>query len=133
MSTHHQNPLSVKVVIPLLLLLTIVAGWYLHVGTRERILDYKVAELSHQLNLRENLLIRDIEEARLKVRFLYSTPPVQGIVRATANNGLDPYDGTQLTQWYVRLETIFEAYLENNPNITQVPFIGVADQGAVRA
>jgi len=112
-----------------LLLLTIVAGWYLHVGTRERILDYKVAELSHQLNLRENLLIRDIEEARLKVRFLYSTPPVQGIVRATANNGIDPYDGTQLTQWYVRLETIFEAYLENNPNITQARFIGVADQG----
>ena len=129
MSNVQKNQLPIKIIIPLLLLFTIAAGWYLHVSARERILHQEAEELTYQTHLRENLLLREIDDARLKVRFLYSTPPVQGLVRATQNNGVDPYDGTRLSQWKLRLETIFEAYLENNPSVSQARYIGIADQG----
>ena len=125
----HDSWIPLKAVIPILLLLTLASGWFLHENTRKHILENKAVELKQQLSLRENIINRELEESRLKVRFLYSTPPVQGIVRASQNNGVDPYDGTQLSQWKVRLETIFKAFLENNPSVSQARYIGLADNG----
>lgn len=126
---NRDNHFPVKLIIFLLILFTIAASWYKHNEIRERILDQEADKLSQQLKLRESQLNREIAEARQKVRFLYSTPPVQGIVRASTNNGVDPYDGTELEQWKRRLEIIFTAYLENNPTVTQARYIGVANQG----
>ena len=125
----HDSWAPIKVVVPVLLLLTLAAGWYLHDNTYKRILEDEAVALKQQLNLRDNLLKRELEDARLKVRFLYSTPPIQGIVRASGHNDIDPYDGTKLSQWKLRLETIFKAFLENNPSITQARYIGLADNG----
>ena len=125
----HDSWAPLKAIIPILLLLTLGSGWYLHEDTRKRILEDEAVELKQQLSLRENLINRELEESRLKVRFLYSTPPIQGIVRATVNSGIDPYDGTQLSQWKLRLETIFTAFLENNPAIIQARYIGLANNG----
>lgn len=58
-----------------------------------------------------------------RVHFLFSTPPVKGIMRASHNNGVDPTDGTTYQQWRARLETIFLAYLENNPTVVQARYI----------
>ncbi len=74
-------------------------------------------------------LEQHLEKHSRNVRFLAATPPIQGIIRATQNDGIDPYDQTPLTLWQDRLAVIFTSFLENNPDIAQIRYIGVADSG----
>ena len=85
--------------------------------------------LNSQVSLRDSLIKKSLENIRSQIQFLYSTPPVQGIVRASENNGVDPFDGTPLPLWKSRLETIFKAYIENSQNIFQIRYIGVNNDG----
>ncbi len=62
-----------------------------------------------------------------KVRFLYATPPVQGLARSISNQGIDPADKTTTEQWKQRLETIFRAHLENNPETLQARYLTIAN------
>ncbi len=65
-----------------------------------------------------------------KVRFLHATPPVAGLVRSISNGDIDPSDNTTTEQWKQRLETIFRAHLENNPETLQARYLTVADDWA---
>lgn len=77
----------------------------------------------------ESLIQQQMDGAREDVRFLASTPPIQGMVRSTRNNGVDPSDGSSLVLWKQRLAHIFQGFLESNTNLAQARFIGVADDG----
>ena len=66
---------------------------------------------------------------RKSILFLAETPPIQGIVRARENGGIDPRDGSSLANWEDRLEQIFLAYLQSNPDVFQARLIGIADGG----
>lgn len=105
-------------------------------------LYYSVAEYSYSLlmsqqsdKLKKNnqelysLINSTLTEFRRKVDFLHSTPPVSGIARAQRHNGVDPFDDTTLQQWQKRLETIFVAFIQSNPEIKQIRFIGASDNG----
>lgn len=63
------------------------------------------------------------------VRFLASTPPISGIMRAQANEDFDAAENTTLDLWRERLSQIFFAYLSSQPSIAQIRFIGVEDNG----
>ena len=121
--------IPVKFIISALVLGAILLGWFTHESTQKRIIERNQTALSDQLKIRVGLIHRRLEKDRANVRFLYSTPPIQGIVRATQSNNIDPKDGTQLNQWKLRLETIFEGFLENNPSVSQARYIGVANDG----
>lgn len=121
--------IPIKPLMTLLILSAFIFGWFTHQATEKRIIQREQAALSDQLNVRASLINSRLEKDRSSVRFLYSTPPIQGIVRATQFNNIDPKDGTQLIQWKFRLETIFEAFLENNPAVSQARYIGVANGG----
>ncbi|WP_162266437.1 ATP-binding protein [Paraglaciecola hydrolytica] len=45
------------------------------------------------------------------------------------HNDVDPLDGTSTAQWKTRLTTIFTAFLQSNPEIRQIRFIGKANNG----
>ena len=66
---------------------------------------------------------------RNDVLTIVRTPPFAGIARATAHHGTDPQDGSTLSDWQRRLETIFASALANTPAYVQFRFIGVADGG----
>jgi two-component system sensor histidine kinase/response regulator len=85
--------------------------------------------IEDQLAIRTRLLATELQDSRLKVRFLYSTPPISGMVRAEKSGGVDPYDGTTTALWKSRLETIFIGFMENNPEVTQARYIGLHDNG----
>jgi len=85
--------------------------------------------LANQAQLRSDILKRELSSSEHHVRFLAATPPIQGIVRATKNNGVDPYDGTSRAQWLERLQVIFKAYLLANPAIAQIRYIAAANDG----
>lgn len=85
-------------------------------------------KIQEQLSIRYHLLQKSIQDKRRQIQFLHSTPPIQGIVRAS-KTGIDPYDGTPLNQWKSRLQIIFEGFLENNPQLAQIRYIGIANNG----
>lgn len=68
-------------------------------------------------------------DVKSDVRFLSSLPPIQGIIRAQYNNGIDPLDEDSEQVWRRRLEQIFESFIVSRPNYAQVRYIGLADYG----
>ena len=70
-----------------------------------------------------------IDDTRLQVMAIASTPPINGIIRARNAGGVDPYDGTTDVLWKERLQTIFAGYLSANPNYLQIRYIGIENNG----
>tara|TARA_B100000745_G_scaffold299933_1_gene252110 strand:+ start:649 stop:3570 length:2922 start_codon:yes stop_codon:yes gene_type:complete len=84
-------------------------------GIREQVR----AELDSELLLAESRIDTFVDSNVRHLNFLYKTPPIQGLARATKNNGVDPFDGTTLSLWEQRLATIFQSLLRTYPNISQ--------------
>ena len=61
--------------------------------------------------------------------FLSKVPPMQGILRATRNHGLDALDNNSQAVWVERLQEIFAAFLNTHPEYVQLRYIGVANGG----
>ncbi|MEJ2755602.1 MAG: HAMP domain-containing protein, partial [Gammaproteobacteria bacterium] len=69
------------------------------------------------------------DTVRNEVSIVSRTPPIQGLVRSIANNGVDPKDGSTTELWRKRLEEIFISVKQENPYYTQMRYIGLADEG----
>ncbi|MDX1513809.1 MAG: methyl-accepting chemotaxis protein [Gammaproteobacteria bacterium] len=72
-----------------------------------------------QVTARLEVTLKDFQH---DVHFVSSTPPIQGIVRARDNNGVDPLDGSTYDLWAARLETIFVAMLQTKPEYWQLRY-----------
>ncbi|WP_020407920.1 ATP-binding protein [Hahella ganghwensis] len=113
--------------------LLIIVGFILVIiaeqHARRQSLDEYHNLLSVQVTTAANQVASDMERSKRLARFIHSTPPVKGLVRAKANAGIDPHDNTPYDTWIDQLQTIFIALLENNPTIFQVRYIGVENNG----
>jgi|GEM_PF-1623990 len=63
------------------------------------------------------------------ILFLSAVPPIDGLRRAIAAGGVDPRDNSSRAHWQQRLEQIFTAFLDTNPDVFKARYIGVADRG----
>ncbi len=70
-----------------------------------------------------------LAELRGDVRLLSEVPPIQGLIRAAANQGIDPLDGSSSTLWQSRLQAIFRGILLAKPHYLQVRYIGLENGG----
>lgn len=96
---------------------------------RQHILtDYRT-RLNTVTDIRQQLLIDQIDSLRGDALFLAAVPPVPGMVRALENKGIDAADNTPEASWERRLKTIFIAYAAANPQLTEIRFVGIADNG----
>ncbi|MEM1251683.1 MAG: methyl-accepting chemotaxis protein [Cyanobacteria bacterium P01_H01_bin.21] len=66
------------------------------------------------------------------VLFLSKLPPVQGIIRARANDGIDPEDDFSYDKWVSRLQDIFIDKMEDNDQYMQLRYIDESGQELVR-
>ncbi len=108
---------------------TFVIGSIAYDRIRSAAFDQATERLAGQTKLvsqRFRLAYRDIQEDLFA---LSTTPPIRGIIRASATGGIDPYDGSSLQAWRTRLEAIFASIMRNHPSYFQIRFIGVADSG----
>lgn len=64
---------------------------------------------------------------------LASTPPIQGIIRAKDNSGLDPLTRDKTEYWEARLTQIFGALLKYHPEYCQVRYLDEKGDELVRA
>ena len=74
-------------------------------------------------------LLEKISELKRNVLFLAQTPPVEGIMRARKNGGVDPYDNSAEADWRKRLSRIFSEFALANPDYFQIRFIGGENDG----
>lgn len=95
----------------------------------DHLFDIKVTEEENNINIFAKNIQGRIDELKSDVLFIGSTPPIEGILRASSNNGIDPNDNSTLDLWKSRLATIFKELLFAKPNYSQVRYIGVEDEG----
>ncbi|WP_317930303.1 ATP-binding protein [Halioxenophilus sp. WMMB6] len=110
-------------------LLLAVALYAIHQKARSDVSRELYTYFEDDLGDKHRLLENQVVSIRNQIHFLRELPPIDGIVRATQHQGLDPFDGTELNQWYLRLQTIFSAYLASHPEIAQLRLIGMANNG----
>ncbi|WP_269620662.1 PAS domain S-box protein [Zhongshania sp. BJYM1] len=100
--------------------------------------DYKVRQnqvsvldrhLDQVAEARSKAMLATIERFKADTYFLSETPPIAGIMRASYNNGIDKQEHSTLALWSKRLQEIFAAYLETQPSVMQVRYIGVGNDG----
>lgn len=77
----------------------------------------------------ETRFVDRVAEVKRTVTFLAGTPPIDGLIRAQSNSGVDPKDGSSDKQWRDRLATIFRELLESQPYYVQARYIGRAEGG----
>ncbi len=115
-------------------MLLLVAGallWIDHENHRlqDSYLGERSADLETALHMEQVRLTQTIESLRQDVLFLAATPPISGIVRASANNGMDPRDKNTYAAWETRLQEIFVAFLRTHPDYYQASYIAAAGEG----
>ena len=66
------------------------------------------------------------------LRFFMATPPIQGIIRARDNGGVDPRDGSTEEVWKKRLAAIFAGAMAVKPHYKRLRIIWADGQESVR-
>ena len=95
--------------------------------------ELKVFELEQsKLSLLKHEIEGSLENHQRNLLALHDVPPIQAIIRASANNGVDPESGDTIQVWRKRLKIIFRAFLENHPEYQQIRYIDVAGDELVR-
>ncbi|MCU7928073.1 MAG: cache domain-containing protein [Candidatus Thiodiazotropha sp. (ex Dulcina madagascariensis)] len=121
--------LSLGLMIFLSLLATSLTSYYQSQNVAKR----KVMELEQsKLSLLKHGIEGALNEHRNILMSLQAVPAVQGIIRARANNGIDPISEDTLEIWLDRLSTIFTAFLLNHPQYLQLRYIDIDGNELVR-
>lgn len=105
------------------------ASWMIMLLVEQRVVSVTRTSLAALSERQAERLTALIDELERDVRLLSNVPPIQGIVRARANAGTDPVDGSSEALWRSRLESIFNGMLLSKPHYLQVRYIGAADGG----
>lgn len=73
-----------------------------------------------------------IEGLRADTRLLASVPPIQGLLRAAGNEGVDVQGNSTTAEWQQRLQTIFRVMLEAKTDYLMVRFLAADGMELVR-
>ncbi len=82
-----------------------------------------LAELESNVSHLRRAIEADLRLAGEDLNFLLEVPPVQGLLRANGNGGVDPRDGSTSQQWRNRLTTIFKGLLRARPDYMKVRYL----------
>ena len=70
-----------------------------------------------------------LERTKEDLLFLSETPPIQGIIRASRNNGIDDSDGSSESLWKKRLKSIFISFLKSKQHFSNIQYIDINNKG----
>lgn len=127
MPLNHANSkrLSIVACIIIVVIAAIVSDNY-----EQRVHFGRIAEQLHnETTYRKNIIQDTVSRLKQDVRFLANVPPIEGIIRATQNDGYDRPGNSALESWQARLQAIYSQYIALHPNVTQVRYIGFANNG----
>ena len=75
--------------------------------------DGALSKLQQESHLTDRDLRTFLSQFNADLLSFASTPPVQGIIRARDNDGIDPKNGDHYSVWVKRLTEIFKANAQN--------------------
>ncbi|MFB2936378.1 methyl-accepting chemotaxis protein [Aerosakkonemataceae cyanobacterium BLCC-F154] len=117
-----QNKLSFLLAIGLVVPTVIVSTYSINSSSREL-----TSLISGQMKLQGENSKKSINQlidiSKADVLYLSQTPPIQGIVRAKENKGIDPQDKSTYPEWVKRLNIIFVSFLEARPYYYQIKYL----------
>src|SRR5262249_27226436 len=105
----------------------IVQGFILYTMAADALLNLEKRRLSERLHVVEEGFRPRFDGLRRNVVLLAETPPIQGIIRAHAQGGMDRESSLQ--DWRDRLGVIFAGLLKAQPTYRQALYIGIDDGG----
>lgn len=120
--------ISVFIFIMILLISLTISGSY-YIQTNRIIVQNEISQLeidTRMLSPNFTSIYKEVKDDNL---ILSKMPPIQGVIRASQNNDIDPRDGSSTEVWKSRLANIFMTMLEARPNYMQIRYIGVAGDG----
>lgn len=85
--------------------------------------------LKHALETKTQYLKVQLKNSVSAINFLNATPPIPGIRRTTANNGIDPLFDIPVSVWQTRLAEIFNGFMQTDKSLVQARFITLANKG----
>jgi len=74
-----------------------------------------------------------IKSSNDNLMVMTNTPPIQGIIRARDNAGIDSLTGDKAEYWYARMAQIFSAFLRYHPEYFQLRYLDEKGYELVRA
>nr|WP_306266233.1 ATP-binding protein [Pararhizobium sp. IMCC3301] len=109
----------------------IAAGtvFFMYQGAVDALVEREQFRLSSSINTTASRFASRTEFASRDTLFLSQTLPVEGIVRAQLNGGIDPETDLSEAEWTRRLAALFEVLLENRPAYFRLRYIKIADGG----
>ncbi len=126
-----QNQLLV-----LLLLSTIIpvgiVGWYGISSSTTALSELSLNQLDSLVNEKSEKISAFLHNINEDVLFLSKVPPIQGIIRARAGQGIDRQSNSSYDAWVERLETIFVALMQAKPYYMQLRYLDENGQEMVR-
>lgn len=87
-------------------------GYFAYTQSRDVIAEAALDELAARTRAAADELQRSIQVSRRVVALCARFPPIPGILRAEANDGVDPRDQSTTEDWFDRLTTILVAQLD---------------------
>ena len=106
-----------------------VTLWYSYLDVSQQVKTETGSILVLESSLKGEVIQQTLLSSIGHAKFIYSTPPIAAIVREFENGTLSSSANTEVSLWARRLEMLFSAYIENNPDIVQIRFIGRANEG----
>jgi len=99
-------------------------GIFINSGSMKILYEKELKHLGYEANLKALKITSAIETLRDDAVYLTGTPPVSGLQRAYANNGVDLVGGSTAKQWKTRLGSIFSEIIRAKKNYLQIRLIG---------
>ena len=101
----------------------LLIGWVTYYYGKTLTIE-EILKVTNQRIEKDSLEIEQfISFATEDIRVIADTPPIQGIIRAKDNHGIDPLTGDKSRYWHERLEQIFTAFLTNHSEYFQLRYI----------
>ena len=124
----------------LVLLATGTVGFLVYQGAEESLIDASTDRLKHTAEVVSVRLEASVEAIAKDLRFLVSTPPVQGLVRAHVEGPrvrdahrnrtfIDPETNIDDREWRGQVANTLTVFLENRPSYVQASFIALTERG----
>lgn len=120
--------------IALVVVTTAVVGGLFYHQEKQLLIHQAMEDIAGSIDSQGNQIRLYIDELQADTELVSQSPPIQGLIRASANGGYDPVDKSTAAQWRGRLQTIFAFMLQaKHPrHYTQVRFIDPQGQEIVR-
>ncbi|WP_026735988.1 methyl-accepting chemotaxis protein [Fischerella sp. PCC 9605] len=120
----------------LLLLSTIIpvsiVGWYGIYSSTSALSKVAKEQLEAESNKEVNDISGFLNGVSDDVLFLSKIPPIQGIIRARKDGGVDGQNNLSYNSWVEQLQTTFTAMMERKPRYMQLRYIDEKGQELVR-